>query len=278
MASPVLRKEINLIRERIGLDLSGRLMDFSRMRFLSVSCIGVALLVGCGSGEAPSTEPAAGTQPEVTTPATPAPEVQPTPPPPAPTPAVQTETTPPAVEVAEPAESVTPQPAEPSPPPAEAVAKVNEPVAPLEPAEPEIKLSEDIVKPAAAPPEPMSTPSIRSALRERFVEEHHLVLKENRWHFPGEEEPYTGLAKRWSVDGWKQAEGNYRNGLQDGRWKMWWDNGLLRSAVLMKNGNAEGEAKYWYKNGQFEKEGNWIKGKFVATAKWNEAGESIPVE
>ena len=243
-------------------------MDFSRMRFLAVSCIGVALLVGCGSGEAPSTEPAAGTQPEV----------QPTPPPPVPTPAVQTETTPPAVEPAEPAEPVTPLSAEPSPPPAEAVAKVNEPAAPLEPAEPEIKLSEDIFKPAVAPPEPTSTPSIRSALRERFVEEQNLVLKENRWHFPGEEEPYTGVAKRWSIDGWKEAEGNYRNGLQDGRWKMWWDNGLLRSAVFMKSGNAEGAAKYWYKNGQFEKEGNWIKGKFVATAKWNEAGESIPVE
>ena len=95
---------------------------------------------------------------------------------------------------------------------------------------------------------------------------------------PKKDPALTGLAKRWSVDGWKQAEGNYRNGLQDGRWKMWWDNGLLRSAVFMKSGNAEGAAKYWYKNGQFEKEGNWIKGKFVATAKWNEAGESIPVE
>ena len=46
----------------------------------------------------------------------------------------------------------------------------------------------------------------------------------------------------------------------------------------MKNGRADGEAKYWYKNGQIKEEGNWRDGKFIATAKWNEAGEEIPVK
>ena len=46
----------------------------------------------------------------------------------------------------------------------------------------------------------------------------------------------------------------------------------------MKNGRADGEAKYWYKNGQIKEEGNWGDGKFIATAKWNETGEEIPVK
>tara|TARA_A100001037_G_scaffold193589_1_gene173249 strand:- start:1934 stop:2266 length:333 start_codon:yes stop_codon:yes gene_type:complete len=110
------------------------------------------------------------------------------------------------------------------------------------------------------------------------VEDHILELKENRWHHPGESEPYTGRAKRWSIEGWKEREGSYKNGLQEGRWRSWWDNGVIRSAVHMKNGNPAGEAIYWHKNGQRKSEGNWVNGKFVASAKWNEAGESIPVK
>ena len=59
---------------------------------------------------------------------------------------------------------------------------------------------------------------------------------------------------------------------------MWWDNGLLRSAVYMKNGNPNGEAIYWYKNGQRKEEGSWSSGNFTATAKWSEAGEEILVK
>ena len=84
--------------------------------------------------------------------------------------------------------------------------------------------------------------------------------------------------KRWSDEGWKQAEGSYKNGVQDGRWKTWWDNGLISTAVEMKNGRAQGEAKYWYDNGQMKEKGTWAGGKFTATAKWNKAGDPIPVE
>ena len=52
----------------------------------------------------------------------------------------------------------------------------------------------------------------------------------------------------------------------------------LAKIVNMKNGRADGEAKYWYKNGQIKEEGNWVDGKFIATAKWNEAGEESPVK
>ena len=141
---------------------------------------------------------------------------------------------------------------------------------------PEIKLSEDISKPASAPSSAAS--SIRSSQRERFEEESRLELKEDRWYVIGESKPFTGRVKRWVVEGWKQAEGSYSNGLQDGRWKMWWDNGLLRSAVYMKNGNPNGEAIYWYKNGQRKEEGSWSSGNFTATAKWSEAGEEILVK
>ena len=255
--------------------MNRRLVDFLRMRFLPISYAGVALLVGCGSGETPASAPVTESAMETTEPATtPAPV-------PAPAPAVQTETPVPAVE---PAKPITPPPAEPVvevnsvPAVEEPVAVASKPVESTESAGPKIKLSEDLATSETPPVKPRSTASIRSALKERFVEERELKLVETRWHILGEPEPYTGQAKSWSVEGWKEREGRYKNGLQEGRWRSWWDNGLIRSAVYMKNGNPAGEAIYWHKNGQRKSEGNWVKGKFVATAKWNEAGDPIPVE
>lgn len=151
-------------------------------------------------------------------------------------------------------------------------------IEPTKPTEPEIKLSEDLTIPVSTPVNPTATPSIRTFQKERFVEERELKLVENRWYIPGETKPYTGRVKRWSDEGWKQAEGSYKNGVQDGRWKTWWDNGLISTAVEMKNGRAQGEAKYWYDNGQMKEKGTWAGGKFTATAKWNKAGDPIPVE
>ena len=162
---------------------------------------------------------------------------------------------------AAPVEPVTPPPApEPSP----------EPAKPAEPA--------PVAVPKPAPEPVAATPSIRKPKRERFIEEHRLELKEQRWHAIGESEPYTGQTKRWTAEGWKQAEGGYKNGLQHGRWKTWWDNGNLRSAIQFANGKPSGPATHWHANGQRKTEGTFANGKFTATAKWDENGESIPLD
>ena len=128
-------------------------------------------------------------------------------------------------------------------------------------------------------PEPVAAaPPIRQSLRERFVEEHRLELKEQRWHVLGEPEPYTGHTKRWTVEGWKQAEGAYLNGLQHGRWKTWWDNGNLRTVIEFSNGKPNGPATHWYANGERKTEGAFVNGQFTATAKWDEAGEPLPLD
>ena len=129
-------------------------------------------------------------------------------------------------------------------------------------------------KPASEPV--AAVPPIRQPSRERFVEEQRLELKEQRWHVIGEPESYTGYTKRWTVEGWKQAEGAYLNGLQHGRWKTWWDNGNLRTVIEFSNGKPNGPATHWYANGQRKTEGAFVDGQFTATAKWDESGETIP--
>ena len=215
---------------------------------------GLALLVGCGPGETP---PPASVQ------STPAPAVEPV---------VEPAAAPETKSVPEPVQ------------PATLPAAVIEPVPPLEPAPKQPKPLDPA--PAPAPvvqsepvPDPVaSVPSIRKPKRERFIEEHRLELKDQRWNVIGESEPYTGQTKRWTLEGWKQAEGAYRNGLQHGRWKTWWDNGNLRSAIEFENAKPSGSAIHWHANGQRKTEGTFKNGKFTATAKWGESGEALPLE
>ena len=215
---------------------------------------GLALLVGCGPGETP---PPASVQ------STPAPAVEP------------------VVEpAAAPDTKSVPAPDQPATLPAAVIA----PAPPLEPAPKQPKPLDPA--PAPAPvvqsepvPDPVaSVPSIRKPKRERVIEEHRLELKDQRWYVIGESEPYTGQTKRWTLEGWKQAEGAYRNGLQHGRWKTWWDNGYLRSAIEFENANPSGSAIHWHANGQRKTEGTFVNGKFTAMAKWDEAGEALPLD
>ncbi|MBT7026481.1 MAG: hypothetical protein HN707_03025 [Verrucomicrobia bacterium] len=234
--------DFSRLAKRIGLALFGGLGEFCRVRLLPVQLAALALLVACGPAETPP-PPAE---------STPAPAAAPATEPPSPAPETKT----------------TPEPTEPVPPPTVAES-VPEPVAEPEPA-------------PAAQPKPASEPvaagpSIRKTERERFIEEHRLELKEQRWHAIGEPEPYTGQTKRWTIEGWKQAEGGYKNGMQHGRWKTWWDNGNLRSAIEFQSGKPSGPATHWHANGQRKTEGTFVNGKFTATAKWDEAGEAIPL-
>jgi len=241
--------DFSRLAKRIGLALSGGLGEFCRVRLLPVQLAALALLVACGPGEIPPPPPAESTPAPVAKPAT------------EPTPAPETKPTPEPTKPALPPTAAVPEPvAEPEP----------EPAKPIEPV--------PATAPAAQPKPVAAAPSIRKPKRERFIEEHRLELKEQRWHVIGEPEPYTGQTKRWTIEGWKQAEGGYKNGMQHGRWKTWWDNGNLRSAVEFKNGKPSGPAIHWHANGQRKTEGTFVNGKFTATAKWDEAGEALPLD
>ena len=45
------------------------------------------------------------------------------------------------------------------------------------------------------------------------------------------------------------TNGSFSEGLKNGIWKTWWDNGELRSSVEWKDGMEDGTANYYDKNG-----------------------------
>jgi antitoxin component YwqK of YwqJK toxin-antitoxin module len=129
---------------------------------------------------------------------------------------------------------------------------------------------------------------------------------------PNDDEPYTGDVFELYEDGKKKLDGNYRNGLMNGkwtyyhengqihgqgrfidgdgsnpsessgipfngrsgRWKFWYENGQKSSEKTYKDGKQNGKWTEWYENGQKRGEGTFKDGKYDGlNANWYENGQ-----
>ena len=86
----------------------------------------------------------------------------------------------------------------------------------------------------------------------------------------------TGQGKRSIKDGLKEGvwvsyhnngqlfqKGEYKNGKKEGVWVFYQDNGLLMSKGEFKDGKEEGEYVSYWSNGQFMSKGGWKNGERV---------------
>ena len=62
--------------------------------------------------------------------------------------------------------------------------------------------------------------------------------------------------------------GNYKNGKQEGEWKLYRENGKLAAIENYKNGKKEGEWKFYHKNGKLKIIGNYKNGKLEGEWKY----------
>ena len=54
-------------------------------------------------------------------------------------------------------------------------------------------------------------------------------------------------------------EANYKDGKYDGLFRVWHENGQLRSKVNWKDGEPYGLERVWYEDGQLKFEEYWYK-------------------
>ena len=66
-----------------------------------------------------------------------------------------------------------------------------------------------------------------------------------------------GLSAEWYLNGQKEWEGNYKDGLRDGLWTEWYENGQKKSEKNYKDGRQDGLSTGWYENGQKRWESNY---------------------
>jgi len=65
----------------------------------------------------------------------------------------------------------------------------------------------------------------------------------------------------WYEDGLKLSEGNYKDGMKDGKWTSWYENGLKWTDSNYKDGKEDGKSTEWFANGQIKTEENYKDGK-----------------
>ena len=106
------------------------------------------------------------------------------------------------------------------------------------------------------------------------VNEYELEARDGIAYLKGTETPYTGKQIGWHENGKKEAELNWRNGMQHGLFESWYDNGTNRAKGNWKEKKKEGLWVYWYESGQRKQEGTFKDGKQNGLVKeWFENGQ-----
>ena len=103
----------------------------------------------------------------------------------------------------------------------------------------------------------------------------NLIDRGGLLYAPNKEKPYTGLVfDLYRTTGNKSLEGRYKDGLKNGKWEWWSENGKMDSSVTYKNGSKNGKWTYWYENGQKQEEIIYKDGKLDGLmTDWYENGQ-----
>ena len=81
-----------------------------------------------------------------------------------------------------------------------------------------------------------------------------LVEREGLIYKKFTEVPFTGKTTG-------QIQGSFKDGVADGPWVEYWDNGQLQSKIFFKNGEKEGPSVWYYDDGQVWQKGDYKNGK-----------------
>ena len=111
-------------------------------------------------------------------------------------------------------------------------------------------------------------------------------IRRNLFYLPNTQKPYSGEnICVYLSNGQYYSQGDIKEGLRDGVWNFWYENGQIKSEGYYENGQIRSEKHYkdgeldgvhteWYENGQKESEANYknnkLNGKFNV---WYENGQ-----
>ncbi|AHI01388.1 hypothetical protein GCM10010174_10120 [Kutzneria viridogrisea] len=94
---------------------------------------------------------------------------------------------------------------------------------------------------------------------------------------PHNGKPFTGEAV---VHGWSGAVVSlvtYLDGLEDGLRREWYEEGQLKSELLVHRGIVQGTAREWHENGQLARERHFDeRGNLTTECQWDENGHPVP--
>lgn len=68
---------------------------------------------------------------------------------------------------------------------------------------------------------------------------------------------------------------HFRNDVEDGEWKMWHENGVLYLEQMKVLGKSEGYWKEYYENGSIKEIGEYKDGEYIPIDFWDENGAQL---
>ena len=106
------------------------------------------------------------------------------------------------------------------------------------------------------------------------ISEETLIDKDGLKYHPETKELYSGEVFSLYVDGKKEFEGSYKDGIMWSKTEwVWYKNGQKKEEKTYKDGKEDGLWTFWYSNGQKQLEETYKDGLVVETiGKWNEDG------
>lgn len=82
-----------------------------------------------------------------------------------------------------------------------------------------------------------------------------------------------GMDLRWFPNGQRSVERYYRDGLETGTHKTWYEEGKPKSLKTFDSGKAHGEHYEWHPNGQLAQFARFDRGAEVAAKSWTSGGK-----
>ena len=110
---------------------------------------------------------------------------------------------------------------------------------------------------------------------EKEINPERLKYQDGKYYETGYNKPFTGKTVDYYTKKIKKSETNYIDGIKQGKFFEWHDNGQLKKEGQFINGNLDGKITEWYKNGQTAKIENFNNGrKDGEFAAWYETGSN----
>ena len=98
------------------------------------------------------------------------------------------------------------------------------------------------------------------ALGQSKMDINNLIDRGGVLYATNDNKPFSGSIFEFYENGTEKLNGRYRNGIKNGKWTWWNEDGGTNSTGSYKNGLQNGIWKYYYSNGKINFEGKFEQG------------------
>jgi len=98
---------------------------------------------------------------------------------------------------------------------------------------------------------------------------------DGKYYLKSENELYSGKVFAKHKNGKIGLQGNLKDGVFDGHWTWWYDDGAKKRETNYVNGKKEGISYWWHKNGVKKSEIQFHDNRNISQKRWDKNGNKL---